>query len=90
MNIEQLANEIIEKYKPHTDCAGDSASSSEAWEIRHRHAKDCAILEIQAVIDALHITYGHINTNLRDIDAQEFRSDILYYQSILTHLKTIN
>lgn len=77
------AKELIDKFKPHTDCAGDSAMGNEAQQIQIEHAIACAIICVKEILKSDPNTPSNYATNQdgREETAREF------WQSVLTELK---
>ena len=83
MKEKAKSKELVDKFMPHTDCAGDGATSSEARQINLNHAKRCALIcvdEIIAEYASLH--GGLVNAILRT-------ERVVYWQRVRTEIEAL-
>lgn len=53
MTAIEKATELIERFSPHTDCAGDEATSYECQKIKLNHAKKVSVICVDEILKQL-------------------------------------
>ena len=79
MNATEKAKSLIHKFANHS--MGGSRDSN------LNSAKNCALIAVDEIVEALKITTGHCE--LRRLDQQEVHSDFAFWEQVKTQIEAV-